>query len=161
MCNCIKRVGVGEILTSILKEVKLLKEKTKVMAYFCLFGDEFDPNHVTSILRIEPTNTAYKGDIINKKHRIKETSWTLGTDYEESLDVNHQLIKVVDMIRNKAKEINSIRIEHQLRIKFFIVIRIEEGKTPALYFDSDFIEFVNMIHAEIDVDLYANPYNDE
>ncbi|ETT51586.1 hypothetical protein C170_14375 [Paenibacillus sp. FSL H7-689] len=65
------------------------------------------------------------------------------------------------MLRNKVKEINSIRIEHQLRIKFFIVIRIEEGKTPALYFDSDFIEFVNMIHAEIDVDLYANPYNEE
>lgn len=103
------------------------------MAYFSLFGDEFDPNHVTSILRTEPTNTAYKGDIINKKYRIKETSWTLGTDYEESLDVNHQLIKVVDTLRNKVEEINSIRIEHQLSTKFFIVIRIEEGNSCSLF----------------------------
>ncbi|MEK4053024.1 DUF4279 domain-containing protein [Paenibacillus sp. FSL F4-0087] len=152
---------LGEIHTSILKEVKLLKDKTEVMAYFSLFGDEFDPNYVTSILKIEPTNTAYKGDIINKRHRIKETSWTLGTEYEESLDVNHQLTKIVDLLKNKVKEINSIRIEHRLFTKFFIVIRIEEGKTPALYFDSDFIEFVNMIHAEIDVDLYTNPYDEE
>ncbi|HBU84372.1 MAG TPA: DUF4279 domain-containing protein [Paenibacillus sp.] len=152
---------LGEIHTLILKEVKPLKDKTEVMAYFSLLGDEFDPNYVTSILKIEPTNTAYKGDIINKKHRIKETSWTLGTDYEESLDINHQLTKVVDLLRNKVKEINSIRNENRLSTKFFIVIRIEEGKTPALYLNSDFIEFVNMIHAEIDVDLYANPYNEE
>lgn len=104
------------------------------MAYFCLFGDEFDPNHVTSILKIEPTNTAYKGDIINEKLRVKETSWTLGTEYEESLDVNHQLRKVVDTLRNKVKEINSIRIEHQLSTKFFIVIRIEEGENACSLF---------------------------
>lgn len=88
------------------------------MAYFSLFGDEFDPNYVTSILKIESTNTAYKGDIINKKHRIKETSWTLGTDYEESLDVNHQLTKVLDLLRNKVKEINSIRNENRLSTNF-------------------------------------------
>lgn len=130
------------------------------MAYFSLFGDRFNIDEVTAKLKVTPTRTAQKGDVINEKHRIKETSWTLGTEYEESLDVNEQLKKVWSLLRDKVNEINSIQTEHRLKSKFFVVIIIEEGLTPALYLDADFIKFAGLIHAEIDVDLYANPYND-
>ena len=68
-------------------------DKTKVMAYFSAFGDEFPLEEVTNILAIEPTETYKKGDIIertnnpnlvstsNKIRRRKETDWTLSTGY--------------------------------------------------------------------------------
>lgn len=133
--------------------------KTQVKAYYSLFGDHFDPDEVSSKLEITPTSVTRKGDIINVKHRYPETSWTLGTDYEESLDVNDQLIKVMNVLKEKASQINTIQVQNQLKSKFFIVIVMENGYTPALYFDSDLIRFADSIHAEIDVDLYANPYS--
>ncbi|WP_128101529.1 DUF4279 domain-containing protein [Paenibacillus sp. DCT19] len=133
--------------------------KTQVKAYYSLFGDYFDPDEVTSKLEITPTSVTRKGDIINVKHSHQETSWTVGTEYEESLDVNDQLIKVMNVLKEKTDEINTIQAQNQLKSKFYIVMVMEEGYTPALYFDSNFIKFADSIHAEIDVDLYANPYS--
>ncbi|MCG7376764.1 DUF4279 domain-containing protein [Paenibacillus sp. ACRSA] len=133
--------------------------KTQVKAYYSLFGDHFDPNEVTSKLEFTPTSITRKGDIINAKHSHPETSWTLSTEYEESLDVNEQLNKVMNVLKDKVDEINTIQVQNQLKSKFFIVIVMEDGYTPALYFDSNFIKFADSIHAEIDVDLYANPYS--
>ncbi|MDQ0170096.1 DUF4279 domain-containing protein [Paenibacillus tundrae] len=133
--------------------------KTQVKAYYSLFGDHFDPDEVTSKLAITPTSITRKGDTINAKHSHPETSWTLSTEYEESLDVNKQLNKVMNSLKDKVDEINTTQAQNQLKSKFYIVIVMEEGYTPALYFDSNFIKFADSIHAEIDVDLYANPYS--
>ncbi|MDR6723629.1 hypothetical protein J2W91_002091 [Paenibacillus amylolyticus] len=133
--------------------------KTQVKAYYSLFGDHFDPTEVTSKLEITPTSITRKREIINAKHSHPETSWTLSTEYEESLDVNEQLNKVMNVLKDKVDEINTIQIQNQLKSKFFIVIVMENGYTPALYFDSYLIKFADSIHAEIDIDLYANPYS--
>lgn len=131
------------------------------MAYFSLFGDHFNPDEVTSKLNINPTRTAIKGDAINELHSRKETSWTLSTEYEESLDINDQLKIVVNLLKDKVDALISLQMNHKLNSKFFIVVVIEDGQAPALYFDSDFIKFAGLINAEIDIDLYANPYKSE
>jgi hypothetical protein len=33
-----------------------------------------------------------------------------------------------------------------------------EGNAPALYLDIDIVQFASSIEAETDVDMYANPY---
>jgi hypothetical protein len=45
-----------------------------------------------------------------------------------------------------------------LECKFFIVIKIDKGNSPALYMDKEIIKFASSIEAEFEVDLYANPY---
>ncbi|GAB0168933.1 hypothetical protein LSPCS325_23700 [Lysinibacillus sp. CTST325] len=64
------------------------------------------------------------------------------------------------MLQNKSSIINEIKEAYSLECKFFIVIKIEKGNTPALYLEKDIIKFASSIEAEIDVDLYANPYDD-
>ncbi|MEI2467902.1 DUF4279 domain-containing protein [Niallia taxi] len=136
-------------------------DKTKVKVYFSLFGDAFPLEEITERLEITPTETYKKGDLIpNRSIPLyrKETSWDLGTGYQVSLDVNNQLQKIINKLKNKASIINEIKDAYSAECKFFIVVKIEEGNTPGLYLDKEIIKFASTIEAEFDVDLYANSY---
>ncbi|QIZ08141.1 DUF4279 domain-containing protein [Priestia megaterium] len=144
--------------------------KTQVKVYFSLYGDDFPIDYVTESLGIEPTNTYKMGDSIVRKHKTnvvlnkaqfrKETAWELGTDYQESYDVKEQLDQIIRPLKNKATLINQLKSKYNLECDFSIVIIIENGDTPSLHIDNEQIEFTNIIKAEFDIDLYANPYND-
>lgn len=136
-------------------------EKTQVMVYFSLFGDEFPIEEVTKKLGLIPTQTYKKGDIIPNHSTAsyrKETSWDLGTGYQESFDVNNQFQQILEKLQNKSSIINELKRTYTLDCKFFIVVIIKEGNAPALYLDNEMIKFALSIEAEFDVDLYANPY---
>lgn len=126
-----------------------------------MYGDDFPIDDITEKLEVTPTETYKKGDLIPNRstvHCRKETSWDLGTGYQDSLDVNDQLQQVVGKLQKKTSTINEIKDAYSVECKFFIVIKIEKGVTPALYLDKDIIKFASSIEAEFDVDLYSNPY---
>ncbi len=94
----------------------------------------------------------------------QETCWELDTSYQESLDVNDQLQKILAQLQNKVFLINEIKMNYSVECKIFTVAEIEDGDTPAIYLDRDIIRFASIIEAEFDIDLYAYPYeesNDE
>lgn len=144
-------------------------DKTQVMVYFSLYGDEFPIDYVTETLKIEPTKTYKKGDIIVKPFNPKvtstktryrlETAWELSTGYQESFDVKEQMDQILGQLKNKAALINQLKKEYELECQFSIVIIMENGYTPGLHIDNEQIEFANSIKAEFDIDLYANPYD--
>jgi hypothetical protein len=143
---------------------------TQVKVYFSLYGDDFPIDYVTESLGIEPTNTYKKGDSIVRKHKPnvvltktqfrQETAWELGTDYQESYDVKKQMDQIIRPLKNKTTIINQLKRKYKLECDFSIVIIMENGDTPSLHLDNEQIEFANSIKAEFDIDLYANPYND-
>lgn len=111
-------------------------DNTRVMVYFSLYGDEFPHEYVSDKLKIQPTGSYRKGDLIpNRPTTVyrKETSWDLGTEYEKSFDVNEQLQKNMQQLQNKSSTINELKKAYSLECKFFIVIKIEEGAAPDLY----------------------------
>jgi hypothetical protein len=138
-------------------------DKTKIKVYFSLFGDDFPIHTVTEKMKVAPTETFTKGDLIPNRSNIirKETSWDFGTGYQNSLDVNEQLHQIVDKLQHKTSIINEVKNAYSLDCKLFIVIKIEKGITPSLYLDKEIIKFASSIDAEIDVDLYANPYESD
>ena len=146
-------------------------DKTQVRVYFCLYGDEFPVDYVTETLEIEPTKTYKKGDTIvrpynpkvisTKTHYRLETAWELSTGYQESFDVGEQMDQIVRPLKNKVALINQLKMEYELQCKIFIVIIMENGDSPGLYLDNEQIEFASSVKAEIDIDLYANPYENE
>jgi hypothetical protein len=144
-------------------------DKTQVMVYFSLYGDEFPIDYVTETLEIEPTKTYKKGDTIErpfrkvtstKTHYRLETAWELSTGYQESFDVKEQLDHILGLLKNKAALINQLKTEYELECHFSIVIIMENGYTPGLHIDNEQIEFANSIKAEFDIDLNANPYDE-
>ena len=83
-----------------------------------------------------------------------ETIWELGTDYEESLDINKQLNLVVNQLEDKGSELKRLKQKYDLVYRFFIVIQIENNEKPVMFLDSSFIHFANLIGAEVEFDLY-------
>lgn len=135
-------------------------DKTQINVYFSLFGDEFPIDDITEKLKITPTEIYKKGDLIPNRQTIryrKETSWNLATGYQNSLDVNEQLRQIVGILQNKSSIIKEIKQDYSLECKFYIVIIINDGNSPAFYMDKDLLKFIASIEAEIDIDLYANP----
>lgn len=138
------------------------------MVYFSLFGNEFPIDYVTETLEIKPTNTYKKGDVIvrpnnpnvisTKTHYRKETVWEISTDYQESSDVKEQMDQILRLLKNKAIKIKRLKDDYKLECQFSIVVKMENGYTPAFHLDNEQIEFANSIKAEFDIDLYADPY---
>jgi hypothetical protein len=139
-------------------------DKTKIMAYFSAFGDEFPVEVITDVLRIEPTKTYKKGDIIERTNnpnlvstkirRRKETDWTLSTGYQESYDINNQLNTILKSLEGKTKELKQLKEKYDLEFLFMIVIQVENDEKPAMYLQKNIIDFASLIQAEIHFDLY-------
>lgn len=146
-------------------------DKTTVIVYFSIYGDEFPVNDVTQLLSIKPTESYNKGDIIARKindnlisstvHYRKETAWVLSSGYQESYDVKEQLDQVLEPLKSKTEIINQLKTKYKLECLLSIVIKIENGRTPGLHFDNEQLGFANSIKAEFDIDLYANPYRSD
>ncbi len=66
-------------------------EKTNIMAYFSVSGDNFNPNDITKELNLPPDEYWIKGDSVKGRHpnvKRRQTNWSICTEYEESLDIN-------------------------------------------------------------------------
>lgn len=142
-------------------------EKTNARVYFSIFGDHFPIETVSTILGLKPTCSYIKGEEINEIPHLrrtkptyrKETVWEIGTNYEETYDINDQIMQVTNLLQNKEDTIKKLCDEFKLQCLFMIVIVINEGETPATYINKEFIRLAYKLNAEIDFDIYANPYH--
>ncbi|MGE6230651.1 DUF4279 domain-containing protein [Paenibacillus chitinolyticus] len=129
---------------------------TTVSAEFLIVGDTFNPNKVSSILKIKPTGYYVKGEKVTGRNLIrKETCWFLKTECEKSLDINDQLSKIIKPLIGIKKELIELKKQMVIDYKFFIVIKIEENQVPAMYLLSEVIEFIGHIQAEFEFDVYV------
>jgi len=137
--------------------------QTEVLVYFQLLADDFSIKDVSHRLGLTPTETFERGDKSTYSSRPREyTSWSLGTGYQPSFDVNDQLQHIISQLRGKETILDGIYSAYDdIRAKFTIVIVIENGQTPSLVFDLETIQFAHRIRAEFDIDLYANPYEED
>ncbi|KAB2335691.1 DUF4279 domain-containing protein [Bacillus mesophilum] len=141
-------------------------DKTKIMVYFNLYADDFPLEQVTARLGLTPTRSFKKGDVIRKVstnyyQRRSYSAWQLSTGYQESLDVSKLIEPIFVQLQDQADAIKELKKDFGLECRFVIVIVMNEGYTPGFHLDHPFIEFANSVGADIDIDLYANPYTDD
>lgn len=130
-------------------------QKTNVKVEFRIIGDDFNPNTITEKLLIKPNEFWVRGEKIkNKNITRKYNCWVVGTGYEESNDINHQLQKISKLIKNKKNDLKKLKDIYDLIYRFDIIINIENNEKPAVYLNNDIIELANDIKAEFDFDLY-------
>lgn len=129
--------------------------RTTVKAEFVAEGDYLEPEIISGLMQINPDETWRKGEQIANKQKNRRTgSWSIGTNFEESFDVNEQLSKITIMLESKKDELQSMRETYNLEYAFIITIKIENNSKPAIHFNSNLIRFADLIKAEIGVDLY-------
>ncbi len=57
--------------------------------------------------------------------------------YEESLDINVQLKKVLDLLILKQNELKIIKQKYYVGYEISVIIKIENNQPPAIYLDGD------------------------
>ena len=76
--------------------------------------------------------------------------------------MNEQLQQIIAQLRGKETILDDIyETDDDMQARFIIVVVIEDGQTPSLVFDLKTIQFAHRIRAEFDIDLYANPYEED
>lgn len=136
------------------------------MAYFSATGDVFPVEEITNALRIEPTRTYKKDDVVARRDNPnlvstktlyrKETDWTLSTGYQESYDINNQLHVILQSLEGKTEQLKHLKKKYGLQFLFMVVIQVENNESPAMYLQKEIIDFASFIQAEIHFDLYIS-----
>ncbi len=127
----------------------------KIKIIFSIFGDLFDTNKFSKLIKILPTEVHIRGKIGKYRNRYKETSW----DYEISTnkyELDYLSNNFLKLFKKKQYQILKFKKENKLTIKIFILFYIEDEIVPSLFFNNDFLNFVNFLNAEIDMDGYCN-----
>ncbi|QYM95866.1 DUF4279 domain-containing protein [Dickeya ananatis] len=129
--------------------------KTTVKAEFSICGDIFDPHEITEILRIEPTEICLKGFTGGTRRRpTTETSWSKCTEKEESYDVGEQTEKLLSLLKDKVFTLNGIKEKYNVIFIFSLLIEVENGEKPVIYWSVDTNRFLGEIGAESSIELY-------
>ena len=130
-------------------------EKTMVMAEFSVSGDNFKPTDVTRELKLVPTKCWEEGDITGiSKLPKRHTYWEINMGYEESNDIDKQMQKLFNVLKEKTAALKRIKLEFKIEFTTCIVIKVENGEVPAMHIDPYFINFAHEIGAGIEFDFY-------
>ncbi|WP_379930624.1 DUF4279 domain-containing protein [Marinicrinis sediminis] len=119
-------------------------------------------SEITSLLGILNTAGHQIGD--NKKYiqgQYDWSSWIYGSDVEERRDADCQLEEVIEKLLSKVEILKQIKQKYDCQFRITQVPIVENGECPALVFSPKVIDFCAQIGADIDIDLYVNPYPDE
>lgn len=130
-------------------------DRTSVMVDFRATGDDFHPDIFTKRLMLSPTSQWEKGSMQRSKRPTTYACWAISTGYIPSLDIHNQLITIVDMLNDKVPTLIDLQRSHNAYYRIDVVIRIEQGQTPAAYIAPRIIAFANSLGATIDIDIYV------
>ncbi|MGM3223764.1 MULTISPECIES: DUF4279 domain-containing protein [Dickeya] len=130
-------------------------DKTTVKAEFSICGDVFEPNEITALLQIEPMEVHRKGIISGTRKRpSSENSWSICTEKEESYDVDEQTRKLLSLLKCKISSLQEIKERYDVAFIFSLLIEVENGEKPAIYWSAETNRFLGCIGAESSIDLY-------
>lgn len=134
-------------------------DKTQVKAEFNILSTELSVQQMIQIFGFTGDSSGDKSNVL-KNGRIRGQSYIeLCTTYEDSLDIFEQYNKLLIRIKKiKGKLLNALETG-KFVYHFCIVVKIENGNTPAMTLNSEFINLLHELEAEIEFDTYANPYN--
>jgi hypothetical protein len=122
--------------------------------YFCLYGDDFDPDAVTKVIGINPTRTKRKGDPIP---RCSSWHYSTGKIENDLVDVYELSSSLIAKLAPYSDNILKVKRDYNLKAILEVVLTIspdDSKSTPAIGFESEVIAFLHKVGATIDIDTY-------
>ena len=145
-----------------LKLVQYHSKKNKCRTYFSVQGD-FDPNEISSILQLTPSETMRKGD---KKKMGKgfytNSTWIYGDNEDYDADTEIMLSKTLEGLWNKKELLIQIKktfddVEFVLMV--VPVVRYDES-TPTLAPTLEIMKWCVDTGTDMVIDLYVSAPDD-
>jgi len=134
--------------------------KTNCYTYFTIKGN-FDPKHITSLLKLFPSNSWAIGDKRKAGDGYYDFAlWEYGRCDKYEIDIEIQCLKTIAELRRKVEVLQRIKQIYDVDYVLEIVPSIYVNEiSPALGFGKDVIEFCYLTETYIDIDLYT--YNED
>jgi hypothetical protein len=123
-------------------------KNTEIQANFIISGEELEPNIVTEMLGIVPSELMYKSDVTNE---FKSQFWNFQIDFEESLDMSIQIEKIYAEFMGKEELILDIKRKYNAIISLIINIEIRNKHAPAIIIEDNVAPFLSKIGGTVDV----------
>lgn len=133
-------------------------EKTQVKVEFYITSKELSVSEMVNLLKCEGDFSGDKNDVLKNGCLRGESFIEFSTEYEDSLDICEQYNKVLVRIESIKKNILPVLEEGKVWCHVCIVIKVENGDTPAMIINNQFINLLNEMRAEIEFDMYVNSY---
>ena len=131
-----------------------------IMVEFILWTDnpKTDIDKISHYIGTQPIEKKRMGEMryIGPNKNIEkineESSLLYSTDYIKTVEVEHAMPKMIDMLKPNMKNIISVINQYKLHAKFCVVVDLPEK--PIIYFSSDVIKAMAQLSAEIEFDMY-------
>lgn len=127
---------------------------------FLIIGDEFPHQTISKMLNINPNIAYQKNDLFlgggSEKIQMKrqESCWCLETDDTDTIDVQKEIYKIFNKLKDKTNLLNEISLKFSAKFKFVIVIYFRDNN-PIITINSELVKFASEINAEFDFDTYV------
>ena len=128
----------------------MIQTRTKIYFAIKTEVDGFDLNGFKKFLSLDPT----KFELKNSRGAIpKCTIWEYSLPEILHLDLGEELCNMIVTLSPHIEELKSLKAN--IDVSYTLQIVLYHGdESPALYFSSEVLEFINSIKAEIDCDMY-------
>ena len=127
----------------------------KMYIRLSVFSDEndFNPDELTQILQVEPTETWHMGDMIRKNLYRKETCWSLKTFRIETFDFEEAFKALMNILDGKTEILAKYAKENNLYVKIVPVI-VVSNNMPWITITKEIAEDLLLLNAIIEFDMY-------
>lgn len=137
---------------------------TQIELILRIFSKSFYPESLSKAIQITPTKAWNKGDEISLQKGLyrkdgkillrKESAWQYSTGFIETLDFEDVSNKFEGIFKHKILELKKYLSDKKLEVVFDIVVEIVDDQKPSIHFNKSFLNVINQLGAEVDIDMY-------
>lgn len=119
-------------------------------------NSDFNPDEITRLLKITPYHkTVMSAPRPNGVGNYPFSTWRGCKKEEPILDVEKQVKKIVEELKEKIPTLLQIKEHYDIRFYIAIVPSIYNEEAPVIDFNKDIIDFCHKTGTEIGVHLYV------
>jgi len=126
--------------------------RNEIYAYFLLNGFECEPDEITNLMGVNPSETWAAGELIGKSIlRRKTNGWRLKSRLDEPIWLERHVQDVIAQLTVHWPDIVQLCLQYEAMVN--CVCRVYDT-FPAIHFGRETVRRVAELNAWIDVDCY-------
>ena len=138
--------------------IELDVDDMEMMLELLIWGDNVPIDELVNRINVEPTEVIRQGDILyvgpekNIQQIQKDNIIIYSTGYLKARDVKIPTQKMLGIWDKEKDKLRKYIKSSACHVKVCLTVNISEN--PILYFSHEFIEFINYLNAEFEIDSY-------
>lgn len=137
-------------------------EKNKYRVSLRILDFDFDPEEITFFTGVLPSKIWRKGDLLHPNAKtaiIKQNGWEVSPDVGQHEIFNDQVEALMSKIKPFLQKLIDVSKDYYTELSCVLYLYYNEDEecrpTPSISFNSETVEILSKLKANIDIDLYV------